>query len=370
MKHRLRSDASLINVLIPAHNEADGIEQTLASLLNQDQRPDQIVVIADNCTDDTVAIVRRFAESATVTVRVYETVDNVHKKAGALNQYLIQLLPTLRDDDYLLVMDADSELDSRWISRAAAESDSGDTIGAVGGVFYGRLGGGVLAQFQRNEYQRYARDIGRKKARAMVLTGTATMYPARVARHVQVVRGSEIPGTMGQVYDTLALTEDNEFTLALKTLGYRCVSPQECRVTTELMPTWRDLWLQRMRWQRGALENLRHYGFSRVTAPYFLQQTGLAVGILAMILYLLTFTVSLLLHNPLELNPFWTAVGGLFIAERVVTVYRGGWRGILLAFPLAIEMVYDFFQMAIYVVSIVSIAFKREAHWHHVAVSQ
>ena len=30
-----------------------------------------------------------------------------------------------------------------------------------------------------------------------------------------------IPGTRGQVYDTLALTEDNELTLALKTLGAR-----------------------------------------------------------------------------------------------------------------------------------------------------
>jgi hypothetical protein len=101
-----------------------------------------------------------------------------------------------------------------------------------------------------------------------------------------------------------------------------------------------------------------------------LQQTGLAVGILAMILYLFTLIVSLLLHNPLGFHPFWTAGGGLFIAERVVTVYRGGWPGILLAFPLIMEMFYDFFQMAIYVVSIVNIAFKREAQWHHVAVSQ
>jgi cellulose synthase/poly-beta-1,6-N-acetylglucosamine synthase-like glycosyltransferase len=370
MKHRPRSDAYLITVLIPAHNEAGGIEQTLASLLDQDQRPDQIVVLADNCTDDTVAVVRRVAESSPVPVRVHETAGNAHKKAGALNQYLALLLPTIRDDDYVLVMDADSELDSRWIARAVAESDSDGTIGAIGGVFYGRLGGGVLEQFQRNEYQRYARDIGRKKARAMVLTGTATMYPARVARHVQAVRGSEVPGTKGQVYDTSALTEDNEFTLALKTLGYRCVSPQECRVTTELMPTWRDLWRQRMRWQRGAIENLRHYGFTRVTAPYFLQQTGLVAGIFAMILYLLSFIVFLSLRNALDFHPFWTAIGVLFIAERVVTVYRGGWKGVLLAFPLVIEMVYDIFQMAIYVFSILHIIFQREARWHHVAVTR
>ncbi len=37
-------------------------------------------------------------------------------------------------------------------------------------------------------------------------------------------------------------------------------SPNGCRVVTELMPTWRNLWTQRLRWQRGALENLGAYG--------------------------------------------------------------------------------------------------------------
>ncbi len=54
-------------------------------------------------------------------------------------------------------------------------------------------------------------------------------------RAVAEARGPLIPGTAGQVYDTLALTEDNELTLALKTLGARMTSPPQCRVTTELM---------------------------------------------------------------------------------------------------------------------------------------
>ena len=48
-------------------------------------------------------------------------------------------------------------------------------------------------------------------------------------------RGTLLPGTAGRVYDTLALTEDNELTIALKTLGARMVSPLECRVITEVM---------------------------------------------------------------------------------------------------------------------------------------
>ena len=66
--------------LVPAHNEAEQISETIESLQDQTVPPDEIIVVADNCTDDTVAIARGFAG-----VAVMETVDNRHKKAGALN---------------------------------------------------------------------------------------------------------------------------------------------------------------------------------------------------------------------------------------------------------------------------------------------
>ena len=44
-----------ITGLIPAHNEEGCISQTLDSLLAQEPPPARIVVVADNCTDGTVA---------------------------------------------------------------------------------------------------------------------------------------------------------------------------------------------------------------------------------------------------------------------------------------------------------------------------
>jgi cellulose synthase/poly-beta-1,6-N-acetylglucosamine synthase-like glycosyltransferase len=40
-------------VLVPAHNEAAAIDATVASLHRQTRPPDRIIVVADNCTDDT-----------------------------------------------------------------------------------------------------------------------------------------------------------------------------------------------------------------------------------------------------------------------------------------------------------------------------
>ena len=126
----------------------------------------------------------------------------------------------------------------------------------MGGLFFGEEGGGLLGQFQRNEYTRYQRLVGRKLGRVFVLTGTASVIRAYALRAIAESRGPLLPGPAGKVYDTHALTEDNELTLSLKTLGARMTCPPECRVTTEVMTTWRDLWRQRLRWHRGALENI------------------------------------------------------------------------------------------------------------------
>ena len=119
-----------------------------------------------------------------------------------------------------------------------------------------RAAAGFVGQFQRNEYTRYQRLVARKLGRVFVLTGTASVIRAYALRAVAEARGPLLPGPAGKVYDTLALTEDNELTLALKTLGARMTCPPECRVTTEIMTSWRDLWRQRLRWHRGALENI------------------------------------------------------------------------------------------------------------------
>lgn len=85
---------------------------------------------------------------------------------------------------------------------------------AVGGLFYGESGGRLIGQFQRNEYARCQRLVARKLDRMFVLTGTGSVIRAYALRAVAEARGPLLPGPVGQVYDTRALTEDNELTLA------------------------------------------------------------------------------------------------------------------------------------------------------------
>jgi cellulose synthase/poly-beta-1,6-N-acetylglucosamine synthase-like glycosyltransferase len=315
-------------------------------------------VIADNCTDRTADVAREHGAN------VFTTVDNHSRKAGGLNQLLQELLPKLGPLDVILVMDADTVMVDDFLERALEEFDASPQLDAVGGVFYGNEAPGLLAQMQRNEYLRYARDISRRRGRVFVLTGTASLFRSDALAAVAKNRGSVLPGVEGNVYDVYSLTEDNELTLALKTLGASMVSPQFCRVRTELMPTWGDLWRQRQRWQRGALENIGMYGLTSASARYWVQQFALGYGVLALMSYLALSALGIYALDGFVLVVFWVIVGGLFLVERTVTVWVGGWRARLLALPLVVELVYAAFLQFVYVKSLLDIAIGRSKRWN------
>ena len=346
-----------ITALIPAHNEEKLIAATINSLMEQDRKPERIIVVADNCTDGTVAVAQKLG------VEVFETVGNIDKKAGALNQVMGTLLASLGENDTVMIMDADTVLRQGFLKSAVKHFTEDRGLSAIGGLFYGEDRPGLIAQIQKNEYTRYSREINRRKGRVFVLTGTASIFRARALRTVAEERGNLLPGIKGQVYDTHALTEDNELTLALKTLGALMTSPSDCMVETELMPNLSSLWRQRLRWERGAMENIATYGITSTTARYWSQQLGLAYSVFALWTYFLMIFLQLVSTDTWIWYPFWLVMGAVFIAEKVWTVRNAGWKAKLLASTLFIELLYDTFLGIIFVKGTLDMAFRKEAHW-------
>lgn len=349
-----------VTVLVPAHNEEASLPATLTSLLAQSHRPERVIVVADNCTDATVDVARAAG------VEVFETVGNTQKKGGALNQALREILPGQGDNDTVMIMDADTQLDPGFLAAAVARFTNDRALMAVGGLFHGEPGHGLIGQFQRNEYTRYAREIRRRRGRVFVLTGTASLFRPAGLRAVAAHRGGALPGVRGDVYDTAALTEDNELTIAIKSFGGLMISPSECTVVTELMPSWRALWAQRLRWQRGALENLGAYGITPQTSRYWVQQLGIGYGVIALGSYFFLMLVMAVSLEEWVWFPFWLGMGTIFMVERVATVWKGGWRARLLAATLFPELLFDMFLNVVYVKGIVDSALDRQAAWKHV----
>jgi poly-beta-1,6-N-acetyl-D-glucosamine synthase len=88
-----------VTALIPAHNEAEWIEQVVINLKDQTRPPSRIIVVSDNSTDATISL------AAAAGAEVQVSVDNTHKKAGALNQALGRILPDLDDTDFIFIQD-------------------------------------------------------------------------------------------------------------------------------------------------------------------------------------------------------------------------------------------------------------------------
>ncbi len=102
-----------IAVIVPAHNESSGIVATLNSVLPQMKSNDCLLVVADNCSDDTADIA--VANGAEVIKR-YDT--KRRGKGFALDfgvRYLAKSPP-----DVVIVVDADCLVEANTLNRIAA----------------------------------------------------------------------------------------------------------------------------------------------------------------------------------------------------------------------------------------------------------
>ena len=93
---------------------------------------------------------------------------------------------------------------------------------------------------------------------------------------------------------------------------------------------------------------------------------ALAYGVVALWSYLLLMTITLLAADSVRWSPFWVTIGIIFVVERVVTAWAGGWRARLLAAPIFLELAYALFLQICFVTSIVQIATGRKAGWNYV----
>ena len=349
-------------VLIPAHNEAESIGGTLRSLRNQTRLPDQVIVVCDNCSDDTAAISLRHGAYAWVTV------GNTARKAGALNQALNRVLPVLDGRDLVLLMDADSRLCRDWIRNATDALRRDPRLGGVCGTYTGEATPGMLGQLQRNEFVRATRLVPRRAA-LWVLSGTGTMFRVPVIREVARERGRLLPGRPGEYYSSSSITEDYEITLALKTLGFRCLAAPGCAAVTEVMPSWRYLFRQRLRWQSGTLAALREYGITRATWGNWARQAFFYIRYCAQLACWVILGYSLAVHPGVHM-PFWVVLMiSVIYLERIITVRDAGPKGVLLAVLLIPEWCYGMFDGLYLFQALRTELTGGDLSWGHVARS-
>jgi cellulose synthase/poly-beta-1,6-N-acetylglucosamine synthase-like glycosyltransferase len=99
-------------ILVPAHNEAKYIASTLECLLSQVKPLDKILVIADNCTDNTAVIARQRG------VTVIERQNNQQRGKGYALEYGLEALKD-NPPQIVIVVDADCQVTANTIANIA-----------------------------------------------------------------------------------------------------------------------------------------------------------------------------------------------------------------------------------------------------------
>jgi cellulose synthase/poly-beta-1,6-N-acetylglucosamine synthase-like glycosyltransferase len=324
-------------LLVPAHDEEVGIVATMESVEAQTLSPDRRIVICDNCTDATHALA-----SSRPGWEVWETVGNTGKKGGALNQAWDRLGDYLTDDDHLVTMDADTLLDSHFVENAYAKYQQnrrkGHQLGGVCANFYGLELDSALGVLQKMEYARAEKINRSRRGIAPVLAGAATMFSVRALR--------EVYDSRGRLFEPV-LTEDYELSLALRVHGYKTMAPRNCFAHTDLMPTARMLWAQRLRWYRGAFESLRHYGFRKNIRSDIGWLTFSLWAAASRWLFLIALAVVLYQAGHMTFSPLLLPLFAFSSFIRMVQVKELGWKYVLLAGVMVEELYYAFFLEAV-----------------------
>jgi cellulose synthase/poly-beta-1,6-N-acetylglucosamine synthase-like glycosyltransferase len=87
-------------VLVPAHNESSGLLPTLANIQNQLLPNDRLLVVADNCSDDTAAVAKAGG------AEVVERNDPTKRGKGYALDWGVQHLSSA-PPEIIIVVDAD-----------------------------------------------------------------------------------------------------------------------------------------------------------------------------------------------------------------------------------------------------------------------
>jgi cellulose synthase/poly-beta-1,6-N-acetylglucosamine synthase-like glycosyltransferase len=252
--------------MVPAHNEEDSIGATIAALLDQTRVPDEIYVIADNCTDDTYEVARVF-KAYSSRVRVVKTIGNTLKKPGAMNWAWNRFC---QNADVLVTLDADTVLPPNAVADWCAEFEDDPKLGGSSSKFT-MLGDDVLTRLQRYEFARWTY-TGLKRGWTSVLAGTGCAIRNDVLK--TVANRSDRDGPW--FYDSKV--EDFELTYRIREMGYYCHVSPTVRAYTDAMKTVKSLWNQRMKWQCGTVEDLLRFGINKYTRIDWAQQ---ALGLFA-----------------------------------------------------------------------------------------
>jgi len=341
-----------VSIIVPAYNEAVGIERSVRSLAASDYPDFEVVVVDDGSEDGTGEIVERLALPR---VRLIRRPNG--GKASALNTGIANTSAPV-----VVMVDGDTLFEPGTL-RLLVQPLADERVAAVSGNTKVGNRRTLLGRWQHIEYV-----IGFNLDRRMyeVLQCTSTVPGA-----IGAFRRDVLEEVGGVSEDTLA--EDTDLTLAIGRTGKRVVFAADARAWTEAPSSLGTLWRQRYRWSYGTMQAVwKHRGalitrdpkqknIGRRALPYmiFFQ---ILLPIAAPLIDLFA-VYGLIFVNPVPVIGFWVGFNVLQLALAVFA-FRLDKEPLtpLWALPLQ-QFVYRQLMYLVIIESTISALVGTRAHW-------
>lgn len=222
-------------VVVPAHDEGALIAGTVSAILPQLLPADRLLVVADNCTDDTAAIARAAG------ALVIERNDRTRRGKGYALDFAIRHL-TADPPAVVLIVDADCRVEEACVDRLArACADTSRPVQALYLMHAPAAAGltGRIAEFAWTLKNRIRPTGLGRLGLPCQLMGTGMAFPWRCIAQANLASGH--------------IVEDLKLGLELARVGAPALFCPQARVSSDFPASAEGFKSQRTRWEHGYL---------------------------------------------------------------------------------------------------------------------
>jgi len=229
------------DVIVPAHNEESVITHIIESLQQLDWPSDQfrIVVVADNCTDNTAAI------AAAAGAHVMQRADPEQRGKGYALNFAFSASRARGWANAVCVVDADAQVSSNLLEAYAQRIESGEHAVQA---HYGISNTNASWRTRLLSIAKASFHIVRSRARERLGLSCGIRGNGWCVTHALL---EKVP------YKAFSLTEDLEYGIELGLAGFRVAYADEAHADAEMVTGEKDARKQRQRWEQGRLQLTR-----------------------------------------------------------------------------------------------------------------
>lgn len=348
----IHSPRGSIAILMPAHNESLGIAAALLSVKSQLLITDRLVVVADNCTDDTAAVARLSG------AEVIERFNAFQRGKGYALDFGVRYLEK-SPPETVIIVDADCLVHPEGIARISQECKAFDRPIQALYLMKSPLGANLKSQIAEFAWtvRNWVRPLGYHRLNLPCqLMGTGMAFPWELIKSAELASGH--------------IVEDMKLGIDCARLGKAPKFCPDALVTSTFPVSAEGVTSQRTRWEHGHLAMILKEGLPlliegilKLNKNLFFMALDICIPPLAMLVLLILLISSIGVAFAFVTQSFYPWIFAWYIMVSMLIAVLLAWakfaRRILSLKELMYAPIYVLRKIPIYITFIV----KRQVEW-------